>query len=105
MIPRYDGAWSDDIFFDPTEGRGIPDANTGEPTLPEYAIGQRAFWLHNVRLAYQTAEGNIEIAGWVRNIEDKVYKTYAFDASAFSEVVVNFVGQPRTFGLTLAFKW
>jgi iron complex outermembrane receptor protein len=104
LIPRYDFAWSDDIFFDPSEGLGSPDPN-GDFLLPEYAVGQRAFSLHNVRLAYRTPAGNMEIAGWVRNLTDEVYKTYAFDASVFSGVVLNFVGEPRTWGVSLSVNW
>jgi iron complex outermembrane receptor protein len=92
LIPRYDFAWSDDIFFDPTAGVGDGD-------IPEYSIGQAAFWLHNLRLGYRTPEGNVEIGVWVRNLEDTRYKTYGFDASQFSKVVINFVGPPRTVGL------
>jgi iron complex outermembrane receptor protein len=104
LIPRYDFAWTHDIFFDPTEGRGSPSAE-GEIVLPEYAAGQRAFWLHNARLAYRTPSGNIEIAGWVRNFTDQVYKPFAFDASTFANVVINFVGMPRTYGVSLSLRW
>jgi iron complex outermembrane receptor protein len=104
LIPRYDFAWTDDIFFDPAEGRGSPD-ELGETVLPEYTAGQRAFWLHNARLAYRTPEGNIEVAGWVRNLTDQAYKKFAFDASTFSDLVVNFVGLPRTYGVSLSISW
>ena len=104
LIPRYDGAWSDDIFFDVTQGRGAPDP-TGRTNLPEYTAGQRAFWLHNVRLAYRTPEGDIEVSGWIRNVGDKVYKTFAFDASTFAKTTINFVGDPRTYGLSLSLRW
>ena len=49
--------------------------------------------------------GNMEIAAWVRNLTDERYKTYAFDASFFSKVVINFVGEPRTIGLDLSINW
>jgi iron complex outermembrane receptor protein len=104
LIPRYDFAWSDDIFFDPSEGLGSLNAK-GETVLPEYAVGQRAFWLHNAQLAYRTPEGNIELTGWVRNFMDKTYKTFAFDASTFSDVVINFVGEPRTYGVSVSVAW
>ena len=104
LVPRYDFAWSDDIFFDPSEGRGSLNAR-GETVLPDFAVGQRAFWLHNAQLAYRTPEGNIEVTGWVRNFTDQVYKTYAFDASTFSDIVINFVGQPRTYGVTFSVAW
>ncbi|GAG20115.1 unnamed protein product, partial [marine sediment metagenome] len=104
LIPRYDFSWTDDIFFDPSQGRGSPDPN-GEYHLPDHTVGQRAFWLHNARLAYRTPEGNLEVACWVRNLTDEVYKTFSFDASTFSNVVINFVGEPRTWGVGLSISW
>ena len=97
LIPRYDVNWSDDVFFDPNEGHGSID-ESGKGALPDYAIGQKAFYLHNVRLAYRIPTGNVELAGWVRNVEDTVYKNFAFDASKFTGVTINFPGQPRTIG-------
>ena len=104
LIPRYDFAWTADIFFDANEGRGAPNL-VGQTVLPEYAVGQRRYWLHNVRLVYRVPEGNIEIGGWCRNLTDQVYKTYGFDASAFGNVVINFVGEPRTYGLDLTVRF
>jgi outer membrane receptor protein involved in Fe transport len=100
VIPRYDVNWSDDVFFDPNEGHGSVDP-TGGPALIDYGVGQKAYFLHNVRLAYRTPSGNVELAGWIRNVEDRVYKNFAFDASGFSDVVINFVGEPRTYGMDL----
>jgi outer membrane receptor protein involved in Fe transport len=100
IIPRYDFSWTDDVFFGLNEGRGTSVADlAGAPRLPEFAVGQPAYWLHNVRLAYRTPTGNVEVAAFVRNLEDTVYKTYAFDATNFSQVVLNFVGTPRTIGV------
>jgi outer membrane receptor protein involved in Fe transport len=98
LLPHYDFAWTADIFFDPTEGQGSPNFQN-ELFLPEYATGQKAYWLHNIRLGYRTPDGRVEIAGWVRNLTDEVYKSYAFDASTFGRNVVNYVGEPRTYGL------
>jgi outer membrane receptor protein involved in Fe transport len=41
----------------------------------------------------------VEVAVWVRNLTDEVYRTFAFDASSFSGVTLNFVGRPRTIGV------
>ena len=113
IIPRYDFTWSDDIYFNPAEGRGLPSLDTepGPPVidesgrLPEYAVGQKSFALHNLTLIYRPPEGNIEISGWVRNLLDERYKTYAFDASQFSKLVINFVGEPRTVGGDISIRW
>jgi len=68
-------------------------------------VGQPAFWLHNLRLSYRTPAGNMEFSAWVRNLTDERYKTYAFDASFFSKVVLNFMGEPRTVGLDFSVHW
>jgi outer membrane receptor protein involved in Fe transport len=104
LKPRYDVEWSDDIFFDPNEGRGSLDID-GEPIQPKFALGQRAWWIHNIRLSYLTPVGNVEVSGWVRNILDQRVKTYAFDASFFGQAVINFVGQPRTAGADVTITW
>jgi len=104
LTPRYDFEWSDDIFFDPTEGKGSLD-KFGVPIQPDYAVGQKAWWVHNVSLEYRTPVGNISVRGWVRNILDKRYKTYAFDASFFAQQMINFVADPRSVGADVTIKW
>ncbi len=104
VTPRYDGSWSADVNFGPNGGRGSVDAN-GQPRLPEYAIGQRAFWLHNVSFRYRPPISNVEIMGWVRNVTDQTYKTFAFDGSFFANLTVNWVGEPRTYGGTVRFAF
>ena len=97
---RWDGAWTDDTNYDATNSKGIPDSQ-GKQFLPEHTVGQRAYWLHNLRLSYRTPGGNVEVAGWVRNLEDYAYKSFAFDASDFNLTTIYFVGEPRTFGMTV----
>jgi iron complex outermembrane receptor protein len=104
VLPRYDAVFTDDNFFDPSEGRGAPN-DDNVLFLPDFAIGQRSYWLHNVRLTYRTPEGDIEVAGWIRNVTDEVYKTLAFDASQAADLVGNFVGDPRTYGVSISFTW
>lgn len=101
LVPRYDFSWTDDIFFDPSEGRGAPN-DVGNIFLPEYAIGQKAYMLHNLRLSYRTANQNLEVAGWVRNLTNEVYKTQAFDASTSAGLVGSLVGDPRTYGVSVS---
>ena len=103
LIPRYDVSWTDDVYFDPSEGRGDPGAN-GEFLFPEFAIGQPSYVLHSVRLTWRSASGNLELAGWARNLTDEVYKVYGFNAQAIG-FVGNFVGQPRTYGVSMLLSW
>ncbi len=97
---RYDGVWTDETFFDATQGRGIPNLDN-RVFLPEHTVAQRAFWVHNLRLSYRPPGGRFEIAGWVRNLTNEVYKSFAFDGSTFSRTSIYFVGDPRTYGGTV----
>lgn len=100
LTARWDGAWTDDTNFDATQTKGVPNFD-GDQFLPKHTIGQRAYWLHNVRLSYTTPSGGVELAGWVRNLEDKVYKNFAFDVSSFNGTTIFFLGEPRTYGVSL----
>jgi outer membrane receptor protein involved in Fe transport len=100
LIPRYDGAWSDDTYYDATKGRGIPNLD-GLQYAPELTFAAPAHWVHNARVGYRTPDGRLEIAGWVRNIEDLAYKTYTFDGSTFQKTTIHFISDPRTYGGTV----
>jgi outer membrane receptor protein involved in Fe transport len=100
LSARYDGVWTDTTYYDATAGRGIPNAQNLE-FLPEDTVGQRPFWLHNLRLSYRPPGGRVEIAGWVRNLTNQQYKTFAFDGNTFNETTIYYVGDPRTIGGTL----
>ena len=103
LIPRYDLSWTDDVYYDASEGTGDPN-KVGGDVFPEYTIGQPAYLLHGVRLTWRSPSGNLELAGWARNLTDEVYKVYAFNAQAIG-FVGNFVGQPRTYGVSMMLNW
>jgi outer membrane receptor protein involved in Fe transport len=102
LTPRYDGTWTDDVYFDPTEGVG---AEPEEVYLPANSIGQKAYWLHNFRLTWTDVDDRLEIAGWVRNMTNELYKTFGFDASLVQATTINFLGEPRTYGMEVRFNW
>lgn len=102
LTPRYDFSWTDEVFFDPTEGRGT---SLSGDRLPEGTLGQAALLTHNVRLGYRPANSGIEFSGWCRNVTDERSKTYAFDASRFRSVVINFVADPRSCGADISFTF
>lgn len=99
---RWDGAWTADTYYDASEGKGTPTFD-GVYYFPNNTIGQAAYWLHNFSLAYRTPDGRVELSAWVRNATDEVYKTFAFDASALltNSTTIYFLGDPRTYGLSL----
>ncbi len=102
--PRYDFTWQEDTYFDVTEGRGSSDFR-GQFNKPPFALGQPAYWLHSIRLSWAAAEGQFQVSGWCRNVADQRYKSYAFDASNFRGLVVNFVGDPRSCGFDLGYTF
>ena len=55
--------------------------------------------------AWRNPESTVEVAAWVRNLSDEVYKTLAFDASEGANLVGNQVGDPRTYGITFSLNW
>jgi iron complex outermembrane receptor protein len=104
LIARWDGTWKDTTYFDATEGRGLPNVDL-DLILPKNTIGQAAYWIHNLRLSYVTPDEGIEVAAWVRNLEDRSYKTFAADLTQFQKTTLFFVGDPRTFGVTTSVRF
>ena len=104
LVFRWDGTWKDVTYFDASEGRGTPNRFL-DLVLPEETIGQGSFWLHNLRLAYYSPDETIEIAGWVRNLENTTYKSFAADITAFQDTTLFFVGEPRTYGVTTSIRF
>ena len=108
LIPRYDFTWTDDVYFDPTEGVGAERFSFEDGRsvlLPENLIGQVAHTRHNVRVTYRAPSGKLEVTGWCRNLTDVRYRNYAFDVSTFRSNVISFVGDPRSCGAEVVFNW
>ena len=106
IIPRYDFSWTDDIFFDPSQGRGVTnDPIFGEPPLPKYAIGQRAYFLHDLRVTYRFPNAQVEVAFWWRNVTDQVYKTFVIDTSVAFGSLLNLLGDRETKGVSISFSF
>ncbi|HXK22156.1 MAG TPA: TonB-dependent receptor [Myxococcota bacterium] len=101
---RYDGAWTDTTYFDPSKGRGVGDLN-GNKFLPSDTIAQQPFWIHNIRVGWRSPDQRIEVAGWVRNLANQEYKTFAFDGSTFRSTTIYYIGDPRTYGASLFFTF
>jgi iron complex outermembrane recepter protein len=102
LTPRYDFSWTDKVYFDPSEGRGVRALTIRQVPLSSSAIAQRAYIIHNARISYTPVGGHLELALWVRNFTDEAYKTYVGDASVGFSSLLNYVGDPRTFGGSLS---
>ena len=105
ITPQYDFTWNDDTPFDPNNGRGELTP-FGDSRFQNYLIGNRAYILHNVRLAWDPpGESGVTIAGWCRNLEDKRYKNFGVDLAGFTGAQLIFVGDPRTCGVDARFNF
>ena len=100
LTPVYNVVYTDDVFFDPSNGRGAPN-NQNNIFLPDYTIGQKGFMLHDLRLTWTDPTAALSTSFWIRNMTNEVYKQVGFDASATAGLVGNFLGDPRTFGLSV----
>ena len=47
----------------------------------------------------------ISVAGWVRNMTDEVYKRNVADLSTAFNQINSWVGDPRTYGVSMTLKF
>lgn len=97
---RYNGAWTDDVFFDSTEGKGIPN-NDGVQVLSDDMIGEKAYWLHGIGMDWVPRNVPITVSGWVRNLTNEAYRNFSADLNTFLDTTIHFIGEPRTYGFTV----
>jgi iron complex outermembrane receptor protein len=97
---RYSGSWKDDTYFDATEGAGSPGPNQ-EPILSDNMIGEDAFWLHNAGIDYSPRNSGLVVSGWVSNLTNEGYRNFSADLNTFLQTTIHFIGEPRTYGVTV----
>jgi iron complex outermembrane receptor protein len=73
-----------------------PD-NNPITTIPGYA-------LLDGRIGYVSPEGRWDISLWAKNITEEEYRTHVF-SQRDGRVAFALFGDPRTYGLTLAYKY
>jgi iron complex outermembrane recepter protein len=77
--------------------------NTGSDLDPTKI--QAAYGLLNARLGVGSPDGKWTVEIWGNNIADKLFYQVAFDAPFQYHQIDAFLGDPRTFGVTLRTKW
>lgn len=82
-------------FQDGTSGSFLEDPYTQ----------QNGYWLLNARVSYAFHDGQWEVAGWVRNITGKEYYLDEFNLQNPFGFIQGIVGQPRTFGVEVDFRY
>ncbi len=106
--------WSAAYGIDYTTGAGSLDLdlslnakynsayNTGSDLNP--IKEQKAFTLVDGRVALSAKDGRWSLEVWGRNLANETYKQVAFSAPFQSGTFDAFLGQPRTYGLTLRLR-
>ena len=61
---------------------------------------QGAYHVENARIGVIPAGGKLELAFFVNNLFNRVYRSYAFDGSLYWGDALSVYGKPRTWGLT-----
>jgi iron complex outermembrane receptor protein len=90
IVPHYDVRYRGKVYLDPQKL---------DP------ISQDPFWIHNVRLAYRTRDGRVEVAAWVENFLDERYKIDVFDLTLDSELILEVWNAPRLYGVSLSISF
>ena len=66
---------------------------------------QEGFWLWDGRIGISTADGKWEAAFWGKNLTDKLYVTQSYDNTGGIFPSQNFLGQPRTYGVSVQYNF
>jgi len=80
-------------------GKYTSDYSTGSDLVP--AKLQKGFGLVNARLGIGPANNRWSVEVWSQNLFDQHYRQVTFDAPLQSGTFNAFLGQPRTYGVTL----
>ncbi|MBK7948457.1 MAG: TonB-dependent receptor [Deltaproteobacteria bacterium] len=90
FTPRFDYRYKSQVFFSPEN---------------DSRIGNDPYWMFDARLDYKTLDGNIEVGAWIQNILDQFYAVTAYDRKKTVGAIVYVPSQPRTFGVTLTYRY
>jgi len=90
LTPRLDYSWRSKVYFTPDN---------------QARMGDRSRLLVSTRLAWSTMDGKVEIAGWVRNVTNEVYRVSAINLIRVLNQIDYAMAEPRTFGITGTIKF
>lgn len=90
LTPRLDYTWRSKVYFTPDN---------------QARLGDRSRWLVNARLSWSIADGKLELAGWVRNLTDEVYRLTALDLIGVLDQINYVMNVPRNYGITATVRF
>ena len=85
-----DGIYRDDIYFSL--------GNNGQNS-------QEAFWLWNARIDVISPDERWDLSIWGKNLADEFYITQSYDNTGGIFPSQNFLGMPRTYGISLKYNF
>ncbi|MDV6331187.1 TonB-dependent receptor [Asticcacaulis sp. 201] len=71
------------------------------------ALDQNAFWLYDLGASWTTPDGRYKIGAYGRNLSDERYRVggYNFPTAGFGNSVTAYYGPPKTFMVSLEYKY
>ena len=73
--------------------------------INEAILKQHGYALLDAHLDYESADGHITASAWVKNAAQQFYFTSRVDLLAGFGFIYNHIGNPRTYGVTLGYKF
>lgn len=65
---------------------------------------QEAYWLTNARIGVTSPDEKLELTLWGRNLSDELYITQSYDNFGGIFPSQNYLGDPRTYGISLRYR-
>jgi len=90
VTPRFDWTYKSRVYFSPVNGEGV---------------SQPAFWLLNLRVDYAPPGDKFDVAFWVRNVANKTYSLDVINLAELRGSILYAIGDPRTFGVTVSYRF
>ena len=78
---------------------------TGGTTTEVEGLFQKAFWVHDARIVYETADKHFALGLYGNNLSDRAYKTDAQEFSSVGNIRTVYYGAPRTVTLRLTARY
>ncbi|WP_165799470.1 TonB-dependent receptor [Sphingomonas oleivorans] len=102
---RYSSRYRFHVWSDATNINPAPFlAGAAERALVRDSFSQKPLWLGDARVAYRFDASGLEIAGWVKNLTDRAYRTNSF-GMFFNRSISIYPGERRTYGLSAAYRF
>jgi iron complex outermembrane recepter protein len=66
---------------------------------------EAAYHVENLRIGFSPKGGKLDFAAYVNNVNNRAYRLYAFDGSAYWGDVLGVYAKPRTYGVTATMRF